>query len=72
MLLVDALGGVEAIAIAAALCLVIGLVGLPSRVPCLVGVLGEVAAMLASTFDFFLQFNTTLFAINVKFWMMTH
>ena len=54
MLLVDALGGEEAIAIAAALFLVIGLVGVPSGVPCFVGVLGEEGvAMLASTFDFF-------------------
>jgi len=63
LLLVDALGGEEAIAIAAALFLVIGLVGVPSGVPsgvpCFVGVLGEEGvAMLASTFDFFLQFNT--------------
>ena len=59
MLLVDALGGEEAIAIAAALFLVIGLVGVPSGVPFFVGVLGEEGvAMLASTFDFFLQFNT--------------
>ena len=43
-----------------ALNLVIGLeVAIAGWVPCLVGVLGEeVAVMLASTFDFFLQFNT--------------